>query len=130
MNTPVDSAQRIKALDPTASICVTAPAGSGKTELLSQRVLNLLAQVDHPEEILAITFTRKAASEMHHRIMAALQFAQHNDEPEEEYRKATWQLARKALERDVACQWNLLSNPNRLKIQTIDSLCGSLTRRQ
>ena len=45
MNMPVDSRQRDIALDPTQSFCVTAPAGSGKTELLSQRVLALLDRV-------------------------------------------------------------------------------------
>ncbi|MCR8921770.1 UvrD-helicase domain-containing protein [Dasania sp. GY-MA-18] len=128
MSAPIDQAQRIAALDPLQSACVTAPAGSGKTELLSQRVLTLLARVDKPEEILAITFTRKAAAEMHHRIIQALLFARDNDEPEEEYKQLTWRLARAALARDKACEWNLLVNTSRLKIQTIDSLCASLTR--
>jgi ATP-dependent exoDNAse (exonuclease V) beta subunit len=125
---PIDAQARQDALDVRQSICVTAPAGSGKTELLSQRVLNLLAHVDKPEEILAITFTRKAASEMHQRIMAALRFADREAEPEEAHRKTTWQLARQALRRNEQCGWQLLHNPSRLKIQTIDSLCASLTR--
>ncbi|MFT3931281.1 MAG: UvrD-helicase domain-containing protein [Spongiibacteraceae bacterium] len=123
---PVDHNERDAALDPTRSFCVTAPAGSGKTELLSQRVLALLAHVQQPEEILAITFTRKAAAEMRERILLALHAAQ-ADEPGEEHKRKTWRLAHAALLHAQTQQWNLLQNPQRLRVQTIDGLCGSLT---
>ena len=122
-----DWEQRLRALDPTRSFIVQAPAGSGKTELLIRRFLTLLAQVDRPEAVVAITFTRKAAAEMRHRIIAALQRAA-GPQPSTPHEKHTWQLARDALARNNRLNWRLAEHPARLRIQTIDSLCAMLVR--
>ena len=124
-----DLKEREEALDPSRSFIVQAPAGSGKTELLMQRFLRLLATVERPEQILALTFTRKAAGEMQSRIVQALLKAK-NQPPgsAKPHEKKSCELAKMALKRDSEMGWNLLENPGRLKVQTIDSLCSSLTR--
>jgi ATP-dependent exoDNAse (exonuclease V) beta subunit len=125
---PADWQARQQALDPERSFIVQAPAGSGKTGLLTQRFLQLLARVEAPEEIIAITFTRKAAGEMRDRILQALHEASTEAEPESAYEQKTWRLAQAALANDAQQQWQLLLNPGRLRIQTIDSFSQSLTR--
>lgn len=123
----LDQKNRLLALNVEDSFIVQAPAGSGKTELLMQRFLALLAyRVDAPDNVLAITFTHKAAREMKERILIALENAQ-NPAPSEAHSKQTWQLARAVLDKDKALQWNLLEQSHRLKIQTIDSFCLGLT---
>lgn len=132
INNIPDLKEREEALDPSRSFIVQAPAGSGKTELLMQRFLRLLSTVERPEEILAITFTRKAAGEMQSRIMQALSNAKSNVKDGlsfvKPHEKKSCELARMALKRDSEMGWNLLENPGRLKVQTIDSLCSSITR--
>ena len=88
-----DQPERHAALDVTRSFIVQAPAGSGKTALLVERYLRLLKTVQKPEEIVAITFTRKAAAEMRERVG-------------------------EQVSPDLA---------TRLRIQTIDAFCASLT---
>ncbi len=123
-----DQAERSEALSIHHSFIVQAPAGSGKTEILIQRLLALLGNVNKPEEILAITFTKKAANEMRVRVLKALKQAQSEPEPLTAHGALTWRLARKVLARDAELKWDLLTNPNQLRIQTIDSLCSLLTK--
>ncbi|MEQ8955305.1 MAG: UvrD-helicase domain-containing protein, partial [Gammaproteobacteria bacterium] len=127
-----DAAQRDGALDVHHSYAVQAPAGSGKTELLTLRFLKLLAMVDEPEAVLAITFTRKAASEMSNRILNALQWAAAQDGSQRfdnSHTQARFEAAAAVLARDQAMSWQLLQNPARLRIQTIDSFCAYLAGR-
>ncbi len=123
-----DAQARREALNIEGSYIVQAPAGSGKTELLIQRYLKLLAHVQKPEQILAMTFTRKAAGEMKNRVLLALARARDATPPEEAHEKTTWEIARQALKHNKKQEWRILDNPQRLKIQTIDSFCASLAK--
>lgn len=102
-----DAGVREQVLAPEQSFIVQAPAGSGKTTLLASRYVALLTQVARPEEILAITFTKKAAAEMRHRVLKMLA----EDTPQ----------AAAVNARDRERGWQIFTNPNVLKIQTIDS---------
>ena len=124
---PQDHAARADALDPARSFLVQAPAGSGKTELLTDRILALLATVNRPEEIVAITFTRKAASEMHARVLSKLRRGL-DAPPQARHERRSWELARAALARNAELGWHLLDHPARLAIRTIDSFCAGLVR--
>ena len=118
---PVDQSDRARTLETNQSFLVQAPAGSGKTELLTRRLLKLLAEVDEPEQILAITFTLAATAEMRERVLKALQKARDTTASSDE--RPDVQLARGALENDARRGWNLLQQPERLNIQTIDAVC-------
>lgn len=118
---------RQQAIDINHSFIVQAPAGSGKTELLTQRFLKLLAHIDNPEEIIAITFTRKAAAEMRQRVVSALLSAKQEQLPTLPHKQVTYALAQQVLARDQLLQWHLTDNPNRLRILTIDALAGFLS---
>ena len=118
-----DQRQRTAAVDPRRSVIVQAPAGSGKTTLLVERYLALLGVVEEPEEILAITFTRKAAAEMRQRV---LRFLEPGFETEEPHEQAAAEKARAVA--DKVERWNLTASPDRLMIRTIDSFSHYLAR--
>lgn len=128
MTLVADAAARERAIDPGICCCVTAPAGSGKTELLIQRSLALLARVSEPEQVVAITFTRKAAAEMRARLLSALHDAAAGVPVASAHLSTTRTLAEAVLTRDREQSWGLLATPARLRILTIDSFCGELTR--
>ncbi len=122
-----DSLQRAQAIDPSHSYIVQAPAGSGKTEILTQRYLRLLSRVNAPEQIIALTFTRKAANEMRERIVRALQQAADHVIATSSHQQQTLTFATDALTQDKRLNWQILQQPSRLRIITIDSLCQTLT---
>ncbi len=123
-----DVAARSRALDVSQSFIVQAPAGSGKTGLLIQRYLALLPTVDHPEQVLAITFTRKAAAEMQYRVIEALRNARDKKKPESEHELLTHALAERALRHASDKGWDLIASSNRLRIETVDAFAASIAR--
>ncbi len=125
-----DAKARRDALDPARSFLVQAPAGSGKTELLIQRYLALLARVDEPERILALTFTRKAAGEMRERVLSALAAAARGAavDAAKAHEQVTRDLALAVLAQDRARGWSVGEHPSRLRILTFDALTTWLVR--
>lgn len=121
-----DAAARRNAIDTSQSFIVRAPAGSGKTTVLVQRVLALLAKASRPEEIVALTFTRKAAAEMRDRVITAIERAANGESVQEEPGQTTTRLAAQALQQDERMGWNLLRNPDRLVLETIDAFNARL----
>ena len=109
-----------------------APAGSGKTGLLIQRYLKLLGQegVTEPEQVLAITFTKKATQEIRERIFEELDAAAEGAplKREAKFERTTRELAERVLRRDETLGWGLLDRPRRLRVQTIDSVCAEIAR--
>ena len=113
-----DAQAREEALDPRRSFIVQAPAGSGKTTVLTQRYLKLLTTVEEPEQVLAITFTRKAAGEMRERVQKALEGA---IVVKSDSDTKTLELAAAVRTHAAARGWGLEESAARLRIQTIDS---------
>ena len=116
----IDGAAREHAIASRGSVLVQAPAGSGKTTLLAQRYLRLLALVDAPERILALTFTRRAAQEMRQRVLSALRAASLAACPQG-MNPNTWGLGVAAKRRLDSIKFNPELQPSRLRIETIDA---------
>ncbi|HSN31085.1 MAG TPA: UvrD-helicase domain-containing protein, partial [Ideonella sp.] len=126
---PSDAAERERAVMHEGSVLVQAPAGSGKTTLLVQRFLRVLAAVDAPERVLALTFTRRAALEMRERIVRALEEGA-SAEATGALDPFTRTLAAAAARHLAALGIDLAAHPSRLRVETIDAfnawLAGSL----
>ncbi len=125
------AAQR-RAADPAISAWVTANAGTGKTHVLSDRVVRLMLAGARPEGILCLTFTRAAAVQMAERIEERL--ARWAIAPEEVLRAELEGLLgempdAETLLRARSLFARLLELPEGLWIQTIHAFCGALLRR-
>jgi ATP-dependent exoDNAse (exonuclease V) beta subunit len=118
-----DEKIRNTALDIRRSFHLEAPAGSGKTWLLTGRFLRLLAEVDHPHEILALTFTNKAAGEMRQRIR---DFLTKKEIPQYPHEQILLEAATAAKNRQPA---HRLQAPDGLRIMTFHGFCLHLVQR-
>ena len=123
---------QLRASDPRASVWVSASAGTGKTKVLTDRVLRLLLSGTPPERILCLTFTKAAAAEMAIRLDDSLGAWTGLDDG-----ALTKQLAKLIGAEPHAEQLKLarqlfarvLDTPGGLKVQTIHSFCQSLLGR-
>ena len=128
----VPYANQTIAATPTASVWVSASAGSGKTKVLADRVLRLLLRGTNAGKILCLTFTRAAAAEMQNRIRRLLgEWAVMEDERLTAAIVAltgeTPDDAARARARRLFAE--VLDTPGGLKIQTIHAFCESLLGR-
>jgi ATP-dependent helicase/nuclease subunit A len=122
---PADQTIRDQALGPGESFHLEAPAGSGKTSVLLARFLTLLARVDAPEAMLALTFTRKAAGELRARVMALLWERREPGPDASPLEVQLRELAQEVFRRhgDAA---QLTLTPERLPIMTFHGFCAQL----
>ncbi|MCX5834091.1 MAG: UvrD-helicase domain-containing protein, partial [Deltaproteobacteria bacterium] len=123
-----DSIRRQAALDTLQSHHVEAPAGSGKTLLLIMRFLKLLGEVHHPREIIALTFTDKAAGEMRDRVIRYLKMARDSMTPSSDLEARILELAAKALKKQERFRHSLTSASG-LNVMTFHSFCYYLVKR-
>lgn len=130
---PIEEAEFTRAAcDPARSVVVEACAGSGKTWLLVARLVRLLLAGAAPHEILAITFTRKAAEEMRERLLEVLSQLASGTDAEVlaalTMRGLTPDAARAALPRARGLHAKVLASPGRMAIDTFHGWFGTLLR--
>ncbi|WP_027488233.1 double-strand break repair helicase AddA [Allorhizobium undicola] len=121
--------QQTLASDPGGSAWVSANAGSGKTHVLTQRVIRLLLAGARPSAILCLTYTKAAASEMSNRVFDRL--AEWATLPDEDLARRIEQIERKRPDRIKIAEARrlfarALETPGGLKIQTIHAFCEAL----
>ncbi|MEI7668878.1 MAG: UvrD-helicase domain-containing protein, partial [Pseudomonadota bacterium] len=120
------------ASDPNISVWVSANAGTGKTKVLTDRVLRLLLSGCPPQKILCITYTKAAASEMEHRIEAQLgSWAIDDDEILKQKLEVLMGKTADAKTLKFARQLfaNIIDAPQRVRIQTIHGFCQSILKK-
>jgi ATP-dependent exoDNAse (exonuclease V) beta subunit len=122
-----DQAIRQEVLFPGESFHVESPAGSGKTSLLTARFIHLLAQVNHPQEILALTFTNKAANEMMERVQAILGQAEGDAPADSAWMNELLGAAKRALLKQAEHK-HLFKSPDGLQITTFHSFCNQIIK--
>lgn len=124
--------QQALAADPRASAIVSANAGSGKTHVLINRVTRLLLDGASPEQVLCVTYTKAAASEMLNRLFSHLgRFSiLADDELREELIKLDPKLSPEPEDLTKARRLfaRALETPGGLKIRTIHGFCEALLR--
>ncbi len=132
-SSPTPTAEQRQAADPGRSVWVTANAGTGKTRVLTSRVLRLLLAGNDPEAILCLTFTRAAAAEMAGRIeaeLAAWATGKEGAKLARDLESLTGAPVDQAtLDRARRLFAQVLDLPNGLSITTIHAFCQSLLRR-
>ncbi|MGE0108510.1 MAG: double-strand break repair helicase AddA [Bdellovibrionales bacterium] len=124
--------QQRKASDPAQSVWVSASAGSGKTKVLSDRMIRLLLKGVPPQKILCLTFTKAAAAEMSIRLTTRLsQWAVCDDATLEDELHNLQGYAIQEGQRARARQLfaRILSCPGGLRVQTIHSFAQEVLRR-
>ena len=118
-----------EASDPETSAWVAANAGSGKTYVLAQRVINLLLKGVEPEKILCITFTKAAAANMAKRVFDTLaEWTTLDDAELDDAIRQSSNMAPDARRRALARRLfaRALETPGGLKVQTIHAFCTQL----
>ncbi|MDG2252257.1 MAG: UvrD-helicase domain-containing protein [Methylophilaceae bacterium] len=116
-----DENVRAEVINDPSSFILSAPAGSGKTTLLAKRIVKRLLEVNDPNEIIALTFTKKAANEMSNKVKAVLKRTEKTfdgpfiqEQLNKHSKKNNWDD-------------NYIGN---LKIMTLDSLAFQILRKE
>lgn len=120
------------AADPAASVWVSANAGTGKTHVLTNRVLRLMLSGTPPERILCLTYTKAAAAEMSKRVfdkLAVWATAKSKRLAGEIEALEGQRPTRALLERARVLFAHAIESPGGLKVQTIHAFCQGLLQR-
>lgn len=125
--------RQVDAADPGQSTWLSANAGSGKTRVLTDRVARLLLSGVDPQNILCLTYTKAAASEMQNRLFKRLGgwAMMETDQLRHELAElgATENLGGDRLRHSRTLFAQAMEVPGGLKVQTIHSFCAGLLRR-